>query len=145
MKSVALLIAALALPVSAQIPANQTTIAGEFNGRFWATLDFNGKLGFVLGFNEGFTSGYSSAEPTPEKEPPLKQGATQEDYKQFFDRIDKNVKARLSKKHEADPVPDGAFGQTVRALDKFYEQPELLPFPVVAAMSVLKVRFAGKP
>jgi hypothetical protein len=35
MKSVALLIAALALPVSAQVPKNQTTAAGEFNGRFW--------------------------------------------------------------------------------------------------------------
>jgi hypothetical protein len=59
MKSIALLSMLLTLPLAAQIPPNQTTIAGEFNGRFWATLDFNGKLGFILGFTEGFTSGYS--------------------------------------------------------------------------------------
>jgi hypothetical protein len=144
MKWVVFLMMAQAFPVMAEIPANQTSIAGEFNGRFWRTLDFKEKVGFLLGFLEGFSYGYSNAEPIP-KEEPLNKNHTLEEFKAKVDKGLTNLVARIQTKTEADPMPDGAFGDIARALDKFYEQPELLPFPIESAMFVLKARFAGKP
>jgi hypothetical protein len=81
------------------------------------------------------------AEPPPEKVPAPGPGASKEDTGKWLNRLDDNVQARLREKEEANPMPGGQFGETVRALDKFYDQAELLSFPIVGAMNVLKIRF----
>lgn len=140
----------LVLPSAiAQLPERYTTIPGELSGYYWLSLARNERVAFTY----GFLAGYHQAPPDNSqvreaaKDACLSQLKTP-DSKQRFDCILKSldVKSNEYRRWEnADPTPNGAYGDIVEAADAFFAEPANRVMPITAAWVIAKWKQEGRP
>jgi hypothetical protein len=94
------------------------TTAGEANGRFWRTLDKDGKLGLVVGYADGVKQ--------------ILALVSQGDF-ELFKKLQRPVLSPLT--HE----------EVISALDRIYETPENRPISIAVAMTAVAARANGTP
>jgi len=119
---VALLSALLAFSVNGADLDDTEKTCGRLNGRFWNQGPQGFKLGFIMGFNETLSE-LSRHDPTT-AEATLPYLAAGPDGHGHFRTL-------LS------------YGETVKAIDQFYDVPENLAVPIMDAVRVISRRTEG--
>ncbi|MGA2327738.1 MAG: hypothetical protein ABSH05_15755 [Bryobacteraceae bacterium] len=139
---------ASAVPCVAQLPEEFRTLAGEYNGYYWKSLSFDEKVAFVY----GFLAGYRFAAPTNKSIEEQTEKSCLAQFanptaEQYTECVMKSLDAKTEEyKHweSLDPTPDGKYGETVEATDRFFAEPENRVMPVTVAWQIAKWKQEGR-
>ena len=114
-----ILVAFSALAFGQARPENQTTPAGFVNGRFWNSLPSSVGVLFLTGYFEGFS-------------------------KAILEFLNHDTADKVESLQSAN-IPSVTNGETMAAINRFYEDPANLNIPVWRAIRVAVLKFAGRP
>jgi len=129
--------AILILPLIVAVCAPQTwselnTTLGKANGRYWQSLSTTSKLDFLVGFGEGYSAAAPSGIPWD-----LRQMVGEA-------KVAAATKALEASRSLKWYFPEKlSYGEVVKGVDRFYEDPENIRLPITDALEIFTRKVNG--